>query len=100
MITNKNDSHKWLQTKVIVTNDYKFSNHVIEVIRSVLNVLFFFTKRFYKYKKAQNRLQRTKNKNYAQKTSKKKKVTYSLICVLGFCLVAFCAFSAFSAFSV
>ena len=23
MITNKSDSHKWLQIKVIVTNDYK-----------------------------------------------------------------------------
>ena len=25
MIVNKSDSHKGLQTKVIVTNDYKFS---------------------------------------------------------------------------
>ena len=42
--------------KVIVTNDYKFSNNINEVIRSVLNFLFFFflTKRFDKYKKAWN----------------------------------------------
>ena len=37
-------------------------------MRSVLNFLIFvFTKRFHKYKKAQNRLQRTKIKNVYQK---------------------------------
>ena len=46
MITNKNDVHKRLQIKVIVTNDYKFSSNVIEVIRPIL-IYFFFTKRFY-----------------------------------------------------
>ena len=61
MITNKSDSHKWLQIKVIVTNNYKFSSNINEVIRLLLN-FYFFTKRFYKYKKAQNRLQRTKIK--------------------------------------
>ena len=42
MITNKSDSHKWLQIKVIVTNDYKFSSNVIEVIRPILKFSFFF----------------------------------------------------------
>ena len=42
MIANKSDSHKWLQIKVIVTNDYKFSSNINEVIRSVLN--FFYKK--------------------------------------------------------
>ena len=36
------------------------SNNINEVIKTVLNFLFFFTKRFYKYKKAQNHFQRTK----------------------------------------
>ena len=35
MITNKNDSHKWLQIKVIVTNDYKFSSNINEVIKTI-----------------------------------------------------------------
>ena len=37
MITNKNDSQKQLQIKVIVTNGYKFSSNINEVIRSALN---------------------------------------------------------------
>ena len=41
MITNKNNSHKELQIKIIVTKDYKFGSNVNEVIRSVLNFLFF-----------------------------------------------------------
>ena len=61
MIPNKSDSHKLLQVKVIVTIDYKFSSNINEVTRSVLNFLLFVTKRFYKHKKTQNRLQRTKN---------------------------------------
>ena len=44
MITNKSDSHKWLQIKVIVTNDYKFSSNINEVIRLLLNFLFFYEK--------------------------------------------------------
>ena len=48
MITNKDDFHKWLQIKVIVTNDYKFSSNVIEVIMPILDSSFiFFTQRFY-----------------------------------------------------
>ena len=42
MITNKSDSHKWLQIKVIVTNDYKFSSNINEFIKTVLNSLFSF----------------------------------------------------------
>ena len=41
-ITNKNDSHKWLQIKVIVTYDYKFSSNINEVIWAVLSSLFFY----------------------------------------------------------
>ena len=49
------------------TKGHKSSN-INEVIRPVLNFLFnFFTKRFHKYKKAQNRLQRTKRKNLYKK---------------------------------
>ena len=51
MITNKSDSHKWLQIKVIVTYDYKFSRNINEVIWEVLSALFiylfFFTKIYY-----------------------------------------------------
>ena len=52
MIINKIYSHKRLYVKVIVTNDYKFSNNIDEVIRSVLKFLFFLMRRFHKYKKA------------------------------------------------
>ena len=48
---------------MIVTNDSKFSSNINGVIRPVLNFFFFFTKRFHKYEKAQNCLQRTKIKN-------------------------------------
>ena len=48
MITNKSDSHKWLQIKVIVTNDYKIRSNINEVIRSVLKFLFLF---YFFYKK-------------------------------------------------
>ena len=58
---------------MIVTNDYKFG---------ILN--FSFYEKILHTPKAQNRLQQTKNKKYAQKTSKGKKVTYSLVCVLCF----------------
>ena len=102
MIANKSDSHKWLQIKVIVTNDYKFSSNINEVIRSVLNFFFFFffTKRFYKYKKAQNRLRQTKTKKNAHKTHPGEKK--SLICLFAFCAfpwLCFYAISAFNAFS-
>ena len=43
------------------------SSNINEVIRSVLNFLIFFTKRFHKYKKEQNSLQRTKIKNVYKK---------------------------------
>ena len=57
---------------------------------TLLGQLFFF---FFHNKilHAQNCLQRTKIKKYAQKTSKRKKVIYSLICVL--CSYTFSAFS-------
>ena len=44
------------------------SSNTNDVIRPVLNfLLFFLTKRFHKYKKAQNRLQRTKIINVCKK---------------------------------
>ena len=68
------------------TNDYKFSTNINEIIRAVLFILFHS-----KISQAQNHLQPTKIKKYAQKTSKRKKVTYSLICVL--CFYTFSAFN-------
>ena len=53
---------------MIVINNYKFSSNINEVIKSVLNFLFiFFTRRFHKYKKAQNRSQRSKMTNVYKK---------------------------------
>ena len=49
------------------------SSNVNEVVR--LDFFFFHNK----ISQAQNRLQRTKIKKYAQETSQRKKVTYSLI---------------------
>ena len=50
-----------------VINVKNFSSNINEVIRSVLNFFFFFTKTFHKYKRAQNRLQRTKIRNVYKK---------------------------------
>ena len=58
-------------------------------MNKVIRAVFFF---FHdKISQARNHLQRTKIKKYVQKTSKRKKVTYSLICVL--CFYTFSAFS-------
>ena len=46
MIIIKSDSHKWLQIKVIVTNDYKFSSNIDEVMRLV----YFFYDKISKHK--------------------------------------------------
>ena len=46
MIIIKSDSHKWLQIKVIVTNDYKFSSNIDEVVRPV----YFFYDKISKHK--------------------------------------------------
>ena len=43
------------------------SSNINEVIRSVLNFLIFLTKRFHKYKEAQNHLQETTIKNVYKK---------------------------------
>ena len=58
----------------MVTNDYKFSSKINEVIKTVLNFFFFFTKRFCKYKNAQKRLQRTKIRKYVKKHLRGKKL--------------------------
>ena len=70
---------------MIVTDDCKFSSNISEVIRAVL---FYFILRFHKYKTAYSK---QKYQNTHKKTSKTKKVTYSLICVL--CFYIFSAFS-------
>ena len=57
-------------------------------MRSLGQFFLFFHN---KISQTQNRLQQTKIKKYAQKSSKKKKVTYWLICVL--CFYTFSAFS-------
>ena len=65
------------------------SSNVNEVIRAVLDFFYLFIYFFYKKilhaQKAQNAYKRTKTKKAAflcaQKTSKGKKVAYSLICV-------------------
>ena len=69
MIINKSDSHKWLQIKVILTTDYKFSSNVIEVIRPILNFLFFifFTKRLYTQQKNKTTFSKLKIKNTHKK---------------------------------
>ena len=72
MITSKSDSHKWLQIKVIVANDYKFSSNVIEVIRPILNFLFVFsTKTLYIHQKHKTTYSKQKIKNTHKKTSKR-----------------------------
>ena len=74
---------------------------------TVLNFLlyFFFTKRFYKYKKAQNRLQRTKIKKMCIKYIQGKKshsfayLRFMLLLGCVFMLLVLCiTFSAFSAY--
>ena len=52
MIINKSD----------VTNDYKFSSNINEVIRPVLNLLIFFYKRISKVQKSTKPLTANKNK--------------------------------------
>ena len=67
MITNKSDSHKWLQIKVIVTYDYKFSRNINEVIWGVLSalfILFFFLPKY---------ITRTKTLTSKSKLAKQKK---------------------------
>ena len=100
MITNKSDSHKWLQIKVIVTNDYKFSSNINEVIKAVLNFSFFFYKKISQVQKSTKPLTANKNKKKCVlKTSKKKKLLIRLFAFCVFAWLCFYAFSAFNAFS-
>ena len=64
LMTCKETFDKFLE---LLIKNQSVSSNINEVIRSVLNFLIFFTKRFHKYKKAQNRLQRTKIKRCVQK---------------------------------
>ena len=75
------------------------SSNMNEVVRSVLNFLFFFTKIFHKHKKAQNRLQRTKIKNTYKKHLTGKKLLIRLFGFCAFTWLCFYAFNVFSAFS-
>ena len=72
--------------KMLDAHDPKeVSSNIVEVIRTVLNFFFiFYFIRFDKHKKAQVRLQRTKVKKYVWKTSKRKRVTYSLFAFYAF----------------
>ena len=59
---------------MILTTDYKFSSNVIEVIRPILNFLFFifFTRRFYTHQKRKTAYSKQKIK----KTHKKHRKGY------------------------
>ena len=78
--------------------EFYHSSNVNEVIRAILNFLIFFTKRFYTHKKHKKRKthisqqQKKKGSVFIRlKTSKGKKVAYSLVCVLCFrCFLCFC----------
>ena len=56
------NANKMQISKENKSHQLSVSSNINEVIRSVLNFLFFFTKRCHKFKEAQNRLQRTKIK--------------------------------------
>ena len=60
---------------MIVTNDYKFSSNVTEVIRSFLNFLLFFYKRTLHTPKARKLLtvHKIKKKTHKKDLKKKKK---------------------------
>ena len=66
------------QQQKTIENNRNSCREVLVVMRLLEQFLFIFHD---KISQAQNHLQRTKIKKYAQKTSKRKKVTYSLICV-------------------
>ena len=65
MIINKKDNDKWLQIKVIVTNAYKFSSNVIEVIRPIL--ISFFLQKDFTHTKSTNWLIAQKKKKICTK---------------------------------
>ena len=88
---------------MIVTNDFKFSSNINEVIRSVIKFFcFFFYKKISQVQKRTKLLTANKSKKLWIKTSKGKN---SLICLFAFyafawlCFYAFSAFSAFNAFN-
>ena len=76
--------------KIHAFNKTNFSSNVNEVIRSVLNSLFFYEKMLHTPKDQKHKdaikqkhktLQANKNSKMRLKTCKGKNVTYSLICV-------------------
>ena len=88
---------------MIVTNDYKFSSNINEVIRPVLKFLsFFFYKKISQVQKSTKLLTANKNKKMCIKTSKGKKLLIRLFAFSVFawwCFYVFSAFIAFNAFS-
>ena len=57
---------------MIITSDYKFSSNVIEVIRPILNFLFFifFTRRFYTHQKRKTAYSKQKIKKRTKNIEK------------------------------
>ena len=84
---------------MIVTNDYKFSSNINEVIRSVLNLFFFLQKDFTITKKHKTTYSETKMKNTHKKHLRGKKLLIRLFAFCAFAWLQFCAFSALSTFS-
>ena len=83
---------------MIVTNDYKFSSNINEVIRPVLKFLsFFFLQKDFTSTKL---LTANKNKKMCVKTSKGKKLLIRLFAFSVFAWWCFYAFSGFIAFNV
>ena len=68
------------------------SSNINEVIKTGLNGFFFFYEKTLQLQKSTKALTANKNKKMRKKTSKRKKVSYSLICVLCVCLVVFLCF--------
>ena len=71
----------------------------MRLLRQFKTFYYFFTKRFYKCKKAQNHLKRTKIKKAYKKHLRDKKSLIPLFAFCAFAWLCFYAFSAFSAFS-
>ena len=86
----------YIQHSVIRKRNLWDSSNINEVIRTVLNFWLFFTKRFHKHKKVQNRLQQRKTKNAYNRHLRGKKL---LIRLFAFCAFAWLCFYAFSAFN-
>ena len=98
-LLNKKIQQRQFSVNFLKFSSIAFSSNIVEIIRTVFNFYYFFYMiKFRKNKKPQIRLQQTKMKKYIEKTSKRKKVTYSLICALCFYLVVLLCFQCFQCF--